>query len=219
MIESIVDFKKNLEEIDILASYSRINRKSIEKYKLFNKTAIVLLCSHFETFVEAFISEHVDALRACYNSGNIPQNMKDNYINDTIKSLKGLAEPSKHKKSLDALNALFKLHDSVHVEMSNLNNLELDMRYSFGHHGQDETERLFKKFGFKAFVESEDFKEPFQKINSAISIRNNIIHEGSAPTLSYEDLKNYKNAFLQFADGLQKHIITNQELYYGMVFY
>lgn len=216
MIESIADFKKNLKEIDILVSYSRNNRRSVEKYKLFNKTAIVLLCSHFETFVEAFISEHVDALKVCYNSGNIPQYMKDNYINDTIRSLKNIAEPSKHKESL---NALFKLHDSVHVEMSNLNNLKLDMRYSFGHHGQEETERLFKKFGFKGFVESGDFKEPFQKINSAISIRNNIIHEGSAPTLSYEDLKIYKNAFLQFADGLQEHIITNQELYYGSAFY
>lgn len=216
MIESIVDFKNNLKEIDILASYSQANRESVEKYKLFNKTAIVLLCSHFETFVEAFISEHIDALKSCYNNGNIPQYMKDNYINDTIRSLKNLAEPSKHKKSL---NALFKLHDSIRVEMSNLNDLELDMRYSFGRHGQEETERLFKKFGFKGFVESEDFKEPFQKINSAISIRNNIIHEGSAPTLSYEDLKIYKNAFLQFADGLEKHIIKNQELYYGTVFY
>lgn len=216
MIESIVDFTNNLKEIDILASYSQANRKSVEKYKLFNKTAIVLLCSHFETFVEAFISEHVDALKACYNNGNVPQYMKDNYINDTIKSLKNLAEPSKRKKSL---NALFKLHDSIRVEMSNLNDLELDMRYSFGRHGQEETERLFKKFGFKGFVESEDFIEPFQKINSAISIRNNIIHEGSAPTLSYEDLKIYKNAFLQFADGLEKHIIKNQELYYGTMFY
>ena len=183
---------------------------------MFNKTAIILLCSHFETFVEAFISEHVDALKACYNNGNVPQYMKDNYINDTIRSLKNIAEPSKHKKSL---NALFKLHDSISVEMSNLNDLELDMRYSFGRHGQEETERLFKKFGFKGFVESEDFKEPFKKINSAISIRNNIIHEGSAPTLSYEDLKIYKKAFLQFADGLQKHVIEKQELYYGTVFY
>lgn len=78
MIESIVDFKNNLKEIDILASYSQANRESVEKYKLFNKTAIVLLCSHFETFVEAFISEHVDALKSCYNNGNIPQYMKDN---------------------------------------------------------------------------------------------------------------------------------------------
>lgn len=216
MIESIVDFKNNLKEIDILSSYSRANRKSVEKYKLFSKTAMVLLCSHFESFVEAFISEHVDALKACYNSGNIPQYMKDNYVNDTIKALKNLSEPSKSKK---LLNALFKLHDSTTVDMSNLNDLELDMRYSFGKHGQGETERVFKKFGLKAFVESEDFKVPFRRINSAISIRNNVIHEGSAPTLSYEDLKNYRNAFLQFVDALQKHIMKNQELYYGMVFF
>lgn len=30
MIESIVDFKNNLKEIDILASYSQANRESVE---------------------------------------------------------------------------------------------------------------------------------------------------------------------------------------------
>ena len=214
--DSINDFKNNLKEVDILMSYSRVNKKSLDKYKLFNKMAIVLLCCHFESFIEAFISEHVDMLKACYNSGNIPQYMKDNYVNDAFETLKNRSKPSSDKKTL---NALFKLHDSAIVDMSNLNDLKLDMKYSFGKHGQEETEKIFNKFGLNSFVASVEFKTSFKVINSAISIRNNIIHEGSAPTLSYEDLSRYVSNFLKFADGLYNHIMKNQKQYYGKIIY
>lgn len=216
MIESVDDFKSRLKEIDVLLTYARANQHTIDKYKLFNKTAIVLLCSQFEVFVEAFISEHVDVLKSCYQSGNLPQYMKDNYINDTFKALKDLSEPSKKQKPL---KALFRLHDSFSSEMNTITDLELDMKYSFGKHGQEDTERLFKKFGFESFVKSASFIGPFRKINSAIYIRNNIIHEGSAPTLSHSDVITYKNEFLNFANGLEQHVLANQVLYYGKEYY
>lgn len=167
MIGSIDDFRSRLAEIDTLISYARANQRVIDKYQLFNKSAIVLLCSHFEVFVEAFIAEHVDALKSCYKSGDLPQYMKDNYINDTIKALKDLDKPSKKHKPL---KALFQLHDSVTTTMTTISDLELDMKYAFGKHGQEETEKLFKKFGFDSFTNSSDFIEPFKKINSAIYI-------------------------------------------------
>ena len=216
MIESVDDFRSRLTEIHTLIAYARANTRNLDKYKLFNKTAIVLLCSHFEVFVEAFIAEHVDVIRACYQSGTIPQYMKDNYIDDTIKALKGLSNPSKKQKPL---KALFKLHDSTSVNMTAINDLELDMKYSFGKHGQEDTERLFNKFGFGDFVNSSSFQDPFKKINSAISIRNNIIHEGSAPTLSHADVIIYMNEFLVFADGLEHYILNNQLDYYGKLYY
>lgn len=216
MIVSIDDFKRQLAEIDTLVAYARANQRALDKYKLFNKSAIVLLCSHFEVFVEAFISEHVDVMRACYKSGTLPQYMKDNYINDTIKALKNLQKPSMKQKTL---KALFRLHDSVSINMSAIADLELDMKYSFGKHGQEDTERLFRKFGFETFVTSLEFQEPFRKINSAINIRNHIIHEGSAPSLSHEDLIKYKKEFLKFADGLEQHVLKNQTAYYGRIYY
>lgn len=216
MIESVDDFRSRLTEIDTLIAYARANTRNLDKYKLFNKTAIVLLCSHFEVFVEAFIAEHVDVIRACYQSGTIPQYMKDNYIDDTFKALRGLANPSKKQKPL---KALFKLHDSSSVNMMTINDLELDMKYSFGKHGQEDTEKLFKKFGFGFFVNSPSFQDPFKKINSAIFIRNNIIHEGTAPTLSHADVIIYKNEFLCFANGLEQFVLNNQHSFYGKQYY
>lgn len=216
MIVSVDDFKNRLSEIDTLINYARANQHVLDKYKLFNKTAIVLLCSHFEVFVEAFISEHVDVLKACYQSGNLPQYMKDNYINDTIKALKELSVPSRKQKPL---KALFRLHDSMSVSMNTIADLVLDMKYSFGKHGQEDTERLFRKFGFGSFVSTTSFQNPFKKINSAIYIRNNIIHEGTAPTLTHVDLGTYKDEFLKFADELEQHVLNNQVAYYGKEYY
>lgn len=216
MIGSIDDFKRQLVEVDLLITYAKVNQRALDRYKLFNKTAIILLCSHFEVFVEAFVAEHVDVMKACYRSNTLPQYMKDNYINDTIKALKELQKPSKKQKPL---RALFKLHDSTSFDMNSITDLELDVKYSFGKHGQQDTERLFEKFGFESFVASSAFKEPFQKINSAIYIRNNIIHEGTAPTLSHSDVVKYKNEFLKFADGLEQYVLTNQNFLYGKVYY
>ena len=216
MIGSIDDFKIRLAEIDTLIAYARANQRVLDKYQLFNKTAIVLLCSHFEVFVEAFIAEHVDALKACYKSDALPQYMKDNYVNDTIKALKDLDKPSRKQKPL---KALFRLHDSASAAMSTIRDLELDMKYSFGRHGQEETEKLFKKFGFESFVRSVDFQDPFKKINSAINIRNNIIHEGSSPSLTHVGLGTYKSVFLAFADNLEQYVLANQIAYYGKVVY
>lgn len=216
MIGSIDDFKSRLREIDTLIVYARSNQRVLDKYQLFNKSAMVLLCSHFEVFVEAFIAEHVDALRVCYKSATLPQYMKDNYINDTIKALKDLDKPSKKQKPL---KALFQLHDSVSAAMTDIRDLELNMKYGFGKHGQEETEKLFKKFGFESFVSSSGFTDPFKKINSAINIRNNIIHEGSAPSLTHIVLGTYKDAFLNFANNLEQHVLSNQMRLYGTVLY
>lgn len=216
MISSVDDFMHRLSEVDTLILYAQANQRSIDKYKLFNKAAMVLLCSHFEVFVEAFISEHVDVLRVCFRSDTMPQYMKDNYINDTINSLKDLPVPSKKTRPL---KALFKLHDSTTSDVKNITDLVLDMKYSFGKHGQADTERLFKKFGFERFVNSSDFQGPFKKINSAISIRNSIIHEGSAPMLSHGDVSFYKQEFIRFAESLENNVLSNQVTYYGKEYY
>ena len=216
MIDSVDAFKEHIKEIDILLTYASKNHRSLDRYKLFNKTAVVLLCTHFEVFVESFIAEHVDVLRLCYRSDTIPQYMKDNYINDTINSLKEHPIPSKKVKPL---RALFRLHDSNVLDMSAISDLKIDMKYSFGKHGQEDTERLFRKFGFTDFVDSSSFKDPFRNINSAINIRNNIIHEGSAPNLTHNDVVTYKNDFLKFAGNLEYHVVSNQKIYYGKEHY
>lgn len=216
MIGSVDDFKNRLSEIDILIDYAQKNQHNLNRYKLFNKISVVLLCSHFEVFIEAFISEHVDALKTCYNSTNMPQYMKNNYIDDTFTTLKGLARPSSKARPL---NALFKLHGDRPMRMTDISDLILNTKYSFGKHGQEETEKLLKKFGFDTFIETPIFKDSFRKINSAISIRNNIIHEGTAPTLSHADVKTYKNSFLDFADALEQHVMTDQIRYYGKEHY
>lgn len=216
MIVSIDDFKSNLSEIDILIEYANANKHTLSKYKLFNKTAVVLLCSHFEVFIESFIAEHIDLIKACYSSIDMPQYMKDNYINDTIRAYRDDPQPSKRQEPLKALTRL--LGDS-NLELSELGDLVLNVKFSFGKHGQKEVDRLFVKFGLEDFVVTDIYKNAFRDINSVISIRNNIIHEGSAPTLSHEDVIRYKSGILKFAEELEHHIVNNQLGYYGKIIY
>lgn len=214
MLDSVKDFRIRLKEVDILIGYAKANPHHIEKYKLFLKTAIVLLCSHFEVFIEAFIEEHVDLIKANYNNITLPQYMKDNFIDDTFNSYKNVLKPSKKQKPI---KALFQLHSNAPLSLSSLNDLILDTKFGFGKHGQSETDRILIKFGFSSFVDTADYKETFNKINSAIAIRNNIIHEGSAPTLSCEDLVNYKTYFQKFAEALELYLINNQVKYYSKI--
>lgn len=217
MIESVNDFRNSLKEIEILIKYAQRNHKNaLDKYQLFNKTAIVLLCSHFEVFVESFMAEHVDVLKNCYNTITLPQYMKDNFIDDTFKAYKDVPHPSKKQ---DPLKALFKLFEETPHDLTSIGNLLLEIRYGFGKHGQAETDKLFRKFGLGDFVDTKIYKDSFNKINSAICVRNNIVHEGSAPTLSYKDVVTYKECFLGFANGLEKHVIENQVKYYGKQVY
>lgn len=217
MIESVNDFRNSLKEIDILIKYAQRNHKNaLDKYQLFNKTAIVLMCSHFEVFVEAFFAEHVDVLKKCYNNVSLPQYMKDNFIDDTLKAYKDEPHPSKKQAPL---KALFRLHERTPYDLTSIGNLQLEIRYGFGKHGQAETDKLFRKFGLGDFVDTKIYKDSFIKINSAIYIRNNIIHEGKAPTLSYKDVVRYKECFLGFANGLEKHVIEKQRDYYGKQVY
>lgn len=212
MIQSVEDFRNNLREIDLLLSYARAKEKDITEYKLFNKVAIVLLCSHFEVLVESFIAEHAENIKLSYNTLTLPQYMKDNYINDTVKSLKDHPTPSKKKKPL---KALFQLHSKDAVPVSSLSDLVLDMKFSFGKHGQEQVEKLLTKFGLGQFVTSPEFKRAFRDINSAIAIRHNIIHEGNTPSLTHIDIENYKNTLLTFASALEDHMFANQHIYYG----
>lgn len=216
MIGSVDDFKSRLSEIQILIVYAQANKNALDKYKLFNKTAIILLCSHFEVFVEAFIAEHVDVLKSCYTNNSMPQYMKDNFIDDTFKAYKDVPQPSKKQRPL---KALFQLHGNDTLAMSSLGDLVLEIKYSFGKHGQAETDKLFTKFGFGDFVSSQLYQESFGKINSAINIRNNIIHEGTAPTLSHSDVISYRDNFLNFADGLENHVLGKQMDLYGKIVY
>lgn len=41
MIDSVDAFKERIKEIDILLTYARNNQRTLDKYKLFNKTAVV----------------------------------------------------------------------------------------------------------------------------------------------------------------------------------
>ena len=216
MIDSIDAFRANLAEIDVLHSYALLNEKKIQEYRLFNKVAVVLLCTSFEVMVESFIAEHTENLLLCYDNLTLPQFMKDNYINDTIKYLMSAPVPSQKKKQL---RALFQLHGNKSIQVSTLSDLVLEMRFSIGKHGQKETERIFTKFGLKSFIESSSFISAFGTINSAVAMRNNIIHEGSTPSLTHVDVENYKDAFLEFSSALENHMILNQRLYYGKNIY
>lgn len=54
-MDSIDQIRQNMSEVDMLLNYASQNANDVQIYQLFNKTAVVLLSTKFEVFLEDFI--------------------------------------------------------------------------------------------------------------------------------------------------------------------
>ncbi len=218
--ESLKSFNETLEEVKILISISEKNQSENSKYTTYNKSAILLLTAKFENYLESVAREYIDLTnKLCIKANSLPKKIKIQHTLHKLKNLEMLKQSdAKAQRVFNELGLLW--NSNIPYET-----ITLDTAFNYGKHGSREIIRFFKKIGFDDIFskikvykkvrsliiipkEEIDFKAIF---NSAINIRNNIIHGDATPQLTHIDIINYHEHFRQFCKGVCK--LLNRNLY------
>lgn len=212
-----VNFHVSLKEVSILEELAELfseNSSEVNHYKALNKTAVLLLGSKFEVFVEECIYEFVDKV----NQLRIHKNRLSNYIRvkHSEQILEEIYKIYKHNQKTDRVAEQLKHLATYWDKECEPIELNINNRFSYGSHGSNEVINLFKNINIpdvfdkvqvyeecESFIGNEQVIIDFKgKLNSFINIRNNITHQDQTTNLTHLDIKKYRKLFLNFAENL-----------------
>jgi len=203
-LDSTVDFfDETTKEIELLIRYAKRNKNDFLRFSTFNKSAIVLLCSKFEAFLENFLEEYSFLHLTHSNNKTLDRNIYEHLIDNLIDTI----EISKNKKikrkpHIENLSLLCGTE-----EINDLLSYKINAKFKYGKHGQKEIEKLMSNFGFSRLIKTESSIKFLRKFNSLNAIRNNIIHEDATPSLTTNDVElHYKN-IADFIKELDKEAV------------
>lgn len=213
--DSLSDFLRTLEEVDILLFSAEECIHEEAKYAAYNKSALLLLSGKFENFVEILTEQYVFLVNKLnLRSSLLPDEMR---LHHTYAIIDKLSKKSKNSSQSDEIKRMLSEIGSIWVSDTNFNQLNIDCKFAYGKHGESELVKLFKPIGIKdVFSEVEvfifdssldydstrkrvDFKGTF---NSVMNMRNNILHQDASPSLTHKSVREYKLSFESFADAV-----------------
>ena len=210
--DSITDFLDSLNEISILIAYAQRNEKDVQRYKLFNKSAVVLLLTKFENFIETFLEEHSYFVLEKHTKTTLSNQMKVQYIANAIEKASEYKDIKKQSKVIEKLQCLL---GSEEAKLDELKDLRPRTAFNYGKHGSNEITKMFQLHALDDFVAKTEVIMILKGLDSLIAIRNNIIHQDATPSLTHNDIKQHKNKIIRFVELLQQEINSNSIKYYN----
>lgn len=194
---AVTDFNDALKEINILLENANESISNNLRYATYNKSAIVLLCGKFEAFIESFLEEFSFYLLNSFTNKQLNDHIRNHLLENVISEL------DRKKNSVEKRNKVLLKFVKILGESEILcNEFEVNAKFNYGKHGQKELVNLLTKFGFKNFADEEINKNFYEKFNSLNSIRNNILHQDSTPSLTHGDVINYRDEMLSFVQRI-----------------
>jgi hypothetical protein len=195
------DFYNAIKEVQLLLKYAARNQRNVPKYRTFNKAATVLLCAKFESFIENFLDEYAFELIRKTTNKTLCEELLEHIIDDIIEHLEtAKSDKTKRRKYIDKIAYICSANENTDLETYREH---INSKLKIGKHGQNEIQRLLKKFGFNSILESSSMYAFFQQFNSLNSIRNNIVHEDATPSLTHTDVQNYLSIIDVFVKEIQ----------------
>lgn len=214
-----------LDEVQLLIEDAKESEcKNDERYKVYNKSSILLLASKFESFIEGVVEEYIEKLNSlCLPFDKIPLDIKKNHMKHVLTESHAIINQA-HK---------YEEREQLYLQLVNLWNhsknevkVKVNTSFSYGKHGANEMNKLFNNIGIEdVFLEIQiysdeklllsdakeliDFKARFSNFNN---IRNKIIHQDFTPNLTYNDVVEYKSDFDKFSSEIVKKLEENIKL-------
>lgn len=211
-MDSINQIRNNISEINTILNYAQQNLLDIQKYQMFNKIAVVLLCTKFEVFLEDFMDEHSRMVIQGHTNITIPAIIKDSYIDTAISIASSIKNKATRKGYLQSLMTLLKNDGS---SIAGLMNIRPSTKFAYGKHGQKEIESMFERHGLSSFIKSVNAQNDLRLMNSLFSIRNNVIHEDASPGLTHQTIESHRDNIMDFVDLIETDVTTNHLMYYN----
>lgn len=212
-MDSIDTFTDSLAEVDTLLEYAKKNTKTSGRYQLFNKIAIILLVTKFEVFIENFFEEHLTRQLNGLTKDTFPEQMRYAYLESAIGKMNEFGQKTNKKDPL--AKELSKLYQPASGDLSGIKTIAPSTNFPNGKHGQKDMNRLFENHGLKGFISRAEIVSLYSQINSCIGIRNSVIHQDAAPTLTHQDVQKHKKTMQDFANLLATDVETNKSSYYN----
>lgn len=203
------EFITTLEEVELLLEYASKNERNELCYKTFNKSAILLLMSKVESFLENILDEYLTKINELnLEIKEIPLLLKLSHSFQKIDELTNKKQKNNHQEIASILADISRLWGSQETKF---NELSIDFNFTFGKHGETEIKKLFSLIGIDDIFDVVKIHETTEegemkridikgKINSLTHIRNNIIHEDATPSLTHVDIIDFVKSFKIFAN-------------------
>ena len=215
--ECLENYKNTLREVSSIlvmaAEFEDVNDN--DKYVALNKSAILLLTSKFENFIETIVEEYIDRVNSMQLANNkVPEWLKVGHTIEIVDKLFDIKCKKDNYKKIELFKDIAVIWDdnrSIQMSVSN--------KFNYGKHGANELIKLFNNIGiediFKEITIPDldenmlndnnelDFKGIFNNITNK---RNSIIHQDNNPNITHKEIEEYKNYFELFAENLCEYL-------------
>jgi len=209
------DFQSALLEVELILYYARRNQKNSRKYYTFIKSALILLISKFEAFLENLIVDYIELIEKMgLRPEDLPEVLKLHCIDKLIDE-RFITEIRNHRANvlttIEMMSRLCFGDDKVE-------SIDIDTSFDYGKHGENSINKLFSRIGIQDVFESCKIYEKRETlssdeaidipvniaadVNALTNIRNNILHGDATPSLTHEQLENYKKHIIMFSSQL-----------------
>ncbi|WDC83743.1 hypothetical protein PL321_14480 [Caloramator sp. mosi_1] len=174
--------------------------------------ALILLTIKFEFLIEEILSDYIDEINNLFkqnsiNSFYMPNELKHQYcldlLNENIDNIKN--------KKVEKMQNIYKQVINFWSNTGEFSPLDLKIKFNYGKHGSKEIIKIFNKVciqnifdNIKYYENSDSLLEERSeidikgKLDSMISIRNNVIHEDTNPNITPEQISEYKEIVVYF---------------------
>ena len=205
---------REVENLEELADLFKDNIDEVSYYRALNKTAILLLGSKFEVFLEESVYEFVEKI----NELRIEKQKIPSYLK--IKHSQGILEEIykiyKHNSKFNKVEEYLKNLSDFWNDKCECIQLSINNKFNYGSHGAKEVVELFKNINIEdifsevkvtkireSMIGEEIVPVDFKgELNSFINIRNNITHQDQTTNLTHLDVTKYRELFILFSEKL-----------------
>ena len=218
--EAANDFFQSLEEIQTLLVLAEEHSEDEAKLGILLKSALVMLGGKFEAFAEEIAEEFVFEVNSLeLKSDAVPLPLK---VHHTLGAIK-VTDQYKNKDRIVDAEKLFTEIAKLWHENSDAPKLKIECKFNYGKHGENELIKLFWNIGIEDIFDYIIIEEDHETIlldnpekvridfradfNSLVKIRNNILHQDSAPELTLQKIQNWSKLMKMFAETLNKNLI------------
>ncbi len=218
LLEVVNEFNQTLKEVEVLIDTAEKNISDNLQYSTYIKSAILLLSGKFENFLELISDTYIYQInKSNLSSKKIPESIKLNHsykIIEKIRSKKSIiGSEEQTKQFFNEIGAIWVLEDQPFC------NVQIECKFSYGKHGEEELKKLFSNIGIDNIFEQIqvvipndddpnenkeiDFKGTF---NSLTGLRNNILHQNASPNLTHLDVLTNLNIIKAFSNELSTYL-------------
>lgn len=213
------DFTHSIKEVTCLLEIARSGEGAHPAHSALLKSSVLLLMTKVESFLESILEECRYFLEQCdLKTSVLPTEM-------IVAILQSIFDDSLIAKVRSGnIQALEKLkHLAPILSGSRCENLPIEIKFSYGRHGENEVRKMFRRMGVADVFHSVGILQDQQAsaenfssviiadINSLTAIRNNIIHSDASPAFTVEQIEGFVERFSRFSSSVVEVLTVHCE--------